>query len=359
MFRKFLKLLRLVVVLAVAYLLLWPVPITPVAWEAPESKGYTGPYFPNLALKSLERIDLNGETGPEDGAEGPDGRIFMASHAGKILAYDPTTKVVSEFADTGGLPLGISALGDGTLIVADAAKGLLSIDQSGVVSVLTNTAPDGSAINYADDLDIAPDGSIYFTDASVKFGAVEFGGTFPASFLDLMEHGSHGRVLKFDPATNATSLILDGLNFANGLAINAAGTHFLVVETGSYTISRVALDGSNPTAIVENTPCFPDNIARANDGTFWFGCVSPRSPDADKMAPTPFFRKLVMRLPASMRPAATRYGLVVRIDETGKVLETLQDPAGEFAFTTGLIEARDGTRYITSLREPSLGKLAP
>ncbi|WP_390910536.1 SMP-30/gluconolactonase/LRE family protein [Pseudosulfitobacter sp. SM2401] len=359
MLRKTFKLLRLGVVLLVAYLIFWPVQIAPVAWEAPPSKGYTGDYFPNTALKSIERIDLNGETGPEDAAEGPDGRIFMASHGGKILAYDPVKGTTSEFADTGGLPLGISALTDGTIVVADAAKGLLSITPSGVVSVLTDTAPDGTAINYADDLDIAPDGSIYFTDASTKFGAVAFGGTFPASFLDLMEHGGHGRVLKFDPATGQTSLVMDGLNFANGLAINAAGTHFLLVETGEYSITRVALDGSDPTTIVENTPCFPDNIARAQDGTFWFGCVSPRSEDADNMSTKPFLRKLVMRLPASMRPEATRYGLVVHIDEIGKVLETLQDPTGGFAYTTGLIEARDGTRYITSLREPNLGKLAP
>lgn len=360
MVRKILKLLAVVIAIAALYLAFWPVPIAPVAWDAPENAGYTGDYAPNTGLQAMERIDLNGEYGPEDAAIGPDGRVFMASHGGKILAYDPSTGTLSTYADTGGFPLGISVGADGTLYVADAARGLLAIDTNGAVSVLTDTAPDGSAINYADDLDIAPDGSIYFTDASTKFGAVANGGTFPASFLDLMEHGGHGRVLKYDPSTKATTLVLDGLNFANGLAINAAGTHFLVLETGSYTIKRVALDGSGVAeVIVQNTPGFPDNIARAPDGTFWFGCVSPRSDAADGMAAKPFLRKLAMRLPAVLRPAAANYGLVVHIDEQGNVLETLQDPSGDFSFTTGLIEAHDGTRYITSLREPSLGKLAP
>ena len=199
------------------------------------TRQYTG-------LEDLELITLNGEYGPEDAAEGPEGRIFMASHSGAILAYDPSTGTTTEFANTGGLPLGVSATVDGTLYIADAAKGLLRIDVDGAVTVLTDSFG-GAPITYADDLDIAPDGSIYFTDASTKFGAVAHGGAFPASFLDLMEHGGHGRVLRYNPATDETTLILDGLQFANGLAMNAAGTHFLVNETGDYSIKRVSLDG--------------------------------------------------------------------------------------------------------------------
>lgn len=339
------------------YLTLWPVPIDPQPWDAPQNQGYTGAFSPNTALQAMDRIALNGEFGPEDAAIGADGRLYMASHSGAILAYDPADGTVSEFANTGGLPLGISATDDGVLYIADAAKGLVQVDAAGTVTVLTNTV-DGTPIDYADDLDIAPDGSIFFTDASTKFGAVANGGTFPASFLDLMEHGGHGRVLRYDPATGQTRVILDGLQFANGLAINAAGTHFLVIETGAYAVRRVSLDGSSVETVLANTPSFPDNISRAPDGTFWMGFVSPRSQQADDLAPKPFLRKLVMRLPAAMRPKATRYGLVARISETGEVLETLHDPDGGFAFTTGVIETADGTKYITSLREDTLGRLA-
>jgi sugar lactone lactonase YvrE len=344
--------------LGALYLLAWPVPIEPRPWNAPQNQGYTGDYAPNTGLEDLELITLNGEYGPEDAAEGPEGRIFMASHSGAILAYDPSTGTTTEFANTGGLPLGVSATVDGTLYIADAAKGLLRIDVDGAVTVLTDSFG-GAPITYADDLDIAPDGSIYFTDASTKFGAVAHGGAFPASFLDLMEHGGHGRVLRYNPATDETTLILYGLQFANGLAMNAAGTHFLVNETGDYSIKRVSLDGAEVETIVENTPGFPDNIARAQDGTFWFGLISPRSDAADGLSDKPFLRKIVMRLPEALRPKATRYGLVARIDENGTVLETLHGAAGEFAYVTGLIEARDGTRYLTSLRESHLGMIAP
>ena len=35
---------------------------------------------------------------------------------------------------------------------------------------------DGVPILYADDVDVALDGKIYFSDASTKFGAKEYGG---------------------------------------------------------------------------------------------------------------------------------------------------------------------------------------
>ncbi len=138
------------------------------------------------------------------------------------------------------------------------------------------------------------------------------------------------------------------------------GKHYLVVETGTYSIKKVALDGnSKPETIVENLPGFPDNINRNADGTFWVGLVSPRSAVADALSDQPFLRKVVMRLPAFMRPSAKRYGFVLKINEAGDVLETLQDAAGDYAMTTGLIEGRDGRRYITSLIEAELGVLEP
>ncbi|MEP1931164.1 MAG: SMP-30/gluconolactonase/LRE family protein [Roseibium sp.] len=343
-----------------AYLLLWPVPIDPVAWNAPNNPGYSGDYAPKDGLAAISRVSLGGYSGPEDAALGPDGLLYIATHEGAILQYDPVSSEVSVFAETGGRPLGIEFSGDGKLYVADAFRGLLEISDDGKVFVLADKTTSGSPILYADDLDIAPDGSVYFTDASTKFGAQQNGGTLPASLLDLMEHGPNGRVLRYDPATDETTSMLEGLSFANGLALTQSGEHYLVVETGTYSVLKVALDGtSEPVTIVENLPGFPDNINRNSDGTFWMGIVSPRSPVADAIADKPSLRKVVMRLPAFIRPAAQRYGFLVKINEAGDILETLQDPSGSYALTTGLIEGEGGTQFITSLTEPDLGVLKP
>ena len=64
-----------------------------------------------------------------------------------------------------------------------------------------------------------------------------------------------------------------------------------------------------------------------------------------------------MRLPDAMKPAPLRYGFVLRMDASGKVLETLQDPAGDYALTTGAVTLPDGRIALTSLTEPRLGML--
>ncbi len=150
--------------------------------------------------------------------------------------------------------------------------------------------------------------------------------------------------------------MLAGLSFANGIALTADETHYLVVETGTYSILKVPVQANQPAeTILQNLPGFPDNINRNADGTFWIGLASPRSAAMDFLSGRPFLRKVVQRLPAFMRPKPQRYGFVLRIDEAGNVLETLQDPSGAYALTTGLIEGADGTRYITSVTEPDLG----
>ncbi|MDU8928795.1 SMP-30/gluconolactonase/LRE family protein [Alisedimentitalea sp. MJ-SS2] len=358
MLQAFLKLLAVSVGVGLAYILIWPVPIDPVAWEAPENKGYSGDFSPNERLAGVRRIGLGAHVGPEDITFGPEGRLYIPTHDGAILRYDAVSGAVEEFAHTGGRPLGVEFDRDGTLFVADAYRGLLKVELSGEVTVLADTTVDGSSIDYADDVDIGADGMVYFSDASVKFGAKANGGTLPASLLDLMEHGPNGRVLKYDPASGETSVLLDGLSFANGIALTADGAHLLVVETGTYSVLKLPVAGGEPTRIVENLPGFPDNINRNPDGTFWVGLVSPRSEAADALSGKPFLRKVVQRLPASIRPKPQRYGFVLRIDETGKVLETMQDPSGDYALTTGMIEAEDGRRYVSSLTEPDLGVLA-
>ncbi|MGI9366548.1 MAG: SMP-30/gluconolactonase/LRE family protein [Rhizobiaceae bacterium] len=345
--------------LASGYLLLWPVPIDPIAWNAPSNAGYVDPFAPNTRMTDPKRISLGDLTGPEDIAISPAGFAYLPTHEGMILKYDPKTGDLSNFVNTKGRPLGIEFGPDNNLYVADAYQGLLSISPDGAITIVTNATNDGSKILYADDLDIARDGSVYFTDASTKFGARDNGGTLPASLLDLMEHGPNGRVLKFDPVTRQTTVLLDGLHFANGLALTQDERHALVVETGSYAIWKLSLEGTGqPTKIIDNLPGFPDNINRNGDGTFWVGLAAPRSAPVDALSNQPFLRKVVQRLPAFLRPAAQRYGLVFKIDQDGNVLETLQDPSGGFALTTGVVEAADGTLYISSLTEPDFAIVA-
>ena len=55
---------------------------------------------------------------------------------------------------------------------------------------------------------------VYFSDASSKFQQNEYA-------LDLLEGRPWGRLLVFDPVTGKTEVLLDGLYFANGVALSA------------------------------------------------------------------------------------------------------------------------------------------
>ena len=357
--RKLLGLVAVLVLGLLAYLLLWPVAISPVAWDAPERPGYTGVWAENTALANLERLDM-GSHGPED-IEIRDGRIFASSQDGKILTYDLASGAVREFADTGGVPLGLQFSGD-TLFVADAHKGLLSVSPRGEVTVLTNEA-DGVPIVYADDLDIGPDGVVYFSDASTKFGAEAIGSTLAASLYEIMEHGSTGRVLAYDPATRETTVLLDGLSFPNGVAMTADGEAVLVNITGEYNTLRIPVSGGERvgevTEFAANYPGFPDNINPGpfvdGEPTYILGLVSPRSGQLDAMAKRPFLRKVVWRLPESMRPQAEAYTHIVVLGADGRVLASLQDPSGAYAQATGAI-VHGGQLYLSSLTEPAVAR---
>jgi sugar lactone lactonase YvrE len=348
--RRFGALVLIGLLLLALYLAAWPVPVDPVAWQAPDDRGLTGAFAVNENLAGADAIALGAYEGPEDVSVGQDGALYATTSSGTILRIEGSTGEVSEFADTGGRPLGIESLPDGSFIVANAYSGIQRVSPRGEVTDLL-TAIDGEPLAYADDLAVSGEGIIYFSDASAKFGARAWMGSYDASLLDILEHGGHGRVIAFDPRGGDTRILVDGLDFANGVAIDADDRYLLIAETGSYRILRHWLQGPNAGStevIVDNLPGFPDNINRGDDGRFWIGLVAPRDAKLDGLSDKPFLRKVVQRLPAFLRPSAVPSSHVFAINGDGEVLLSLQDPAARYPAMTGVCET--GQRlYLTRL----------
>ena len=221
----------------------------------------------------------------------------------------------------------------------------------------------GDPIRYADGVVVAKSGKIYFTDASRRFGAKAWGGTFNASVLDILEHQSTGRVLEYDPATKATRVLLSDLCFPNGLALSADEQHLFVNETGEYRIWKVGVTAADvsakqPTAaasvLLANLPGHPDNLMRGQGGKLWVGLVKPRGAFIDDSAGKPWLRSLALRLPKALWPVPPAYGHVFAFDESGKVLVDLQDPSGAYPEATAVTET-DDRLYIQSLHAKTLG----
>ncbi len=349
--------LATVFVLLAAYLLAWPVPIAPVAWESPHNPGYTGVFAANEKLSAMELLPIGEELGPEAIARDREGRFYLSTDRGWILRMDSTGRNAERWVNTEGRPLGMAFDSSGTLWVADSHRGLLTVSPSGAVLVMATEAA-GRPVRYADDVDVAADGRVYFTDASTKFFWPEYD-ALTASILEVVEHRGNGRVIEYDPSTGRTSEIAGGLVFPNGIAVTHDDSALLVNEMGSYRVLRIERTGvarGAMQAVVTDLPGFPDNIRRGLDGRYWIALVSPRSGIADWMSDKPFLRKVLMRLPAALRPGPKNYGHVIAIDSTWRVLADLQDPSGKLPSLTSALET-PGTLWLGSLSAPAAGRL--
>ena len=167
--------------------------------------------------------------------------------------------------------------------------------------MLTDRVSPNDPIRYADAVVVAPDGTIYFTDASTRFAPAQWGGTYAASVLDIMEQSATGRVLAHDPATGRTRIVARGFSFANGIALSSDGRSLFVNETGRYRLwkidgraSDLDVQSGSPQArvLLDNLPGYPDNLMRGRDGRIWVGLFKPRNPAADSLAERPFLRKV-------------------------------------------------------------------
>lgn len=281
------------------------------------------------------------------------GRIYGGFNDGRIMQLQPDGTQPRVFANTHGRPLGLSFDAQQNLIVADALKGLMSINPNGEITTLATEA-EGAHFGCLNDLDVAADGTIYFTEASNKFPMKEFTN-------DILEHRPNGRLLAYDPKTKQTRTILPGIHFANGVAVSPDQSFVLVNETGEYRVLRVWLTGSKAgiaEVFIENLPGFPDGISSNGKDKFWVALVTPRNKVLDSVLPHPFLRKMISKLPKLLQPKPQRYSFVIALDSNGHVVENLQDPSANcFAEIANVVE-RNGTLYFGSIGENSIGKFS-
>jgi sugar lactone lactonase YvrE len=255
------------------------------------------------------------------------------------------------FAETKGRPLGIQFDKNKNLIVCDSYKGLLSINPRGKIKVLATSA-DGVPFKFTDALDISSDGTIYFTDASSKYGQNEY-------LYDLLESKPHGRFLGYDPATGQTKVLLKNLYFANGVALSQQEDFVLINETYRYRIVRYWLKGAKAgkhEIFIDNLPGFPDNISSNHKGTFWLALFTVRNEAVDKLHPSPFLKAQMSKLPKALWPKPKPYGLVLALDEQGKITQSLHEPTGKHLKEITSAREYGGYLYLGSLHNDRIGK---
>ncbi|MYL26200.1 MULTISPECIES: SMP-30/gluconolactonase/LRE family protein [Halomonadaceae] len=349
--KKILLTLLVLILLFLGLFFLWPSPVDSAAWEPPEAPGLEGPAKPNEALQDADVLAKGEIEGPEDTEVDGEGNVYGGLQDGRIIRVTPEGEVET-FADTGGRPLGMEFDDDGNLIVADAWKGLLSVAPDGTVEVLT-TGSEGTPFAFTDDLAIASDGRIYFSDASSRFHQPDYR-------LDMLESRPHGRLLRYDPETGETETLMGDLHFANGVALTEDERSVLVNETWRYRIQQYWLEGDKAGTseiFARNLPGFPDNLSADHNGIIWVALPTRRNPQMDAFHPSPWLKEQVAKLPEFLQPSPESYGLVLAFDQQGKMLGSLHDPTGERVQMLTSVKARDGALYFGSLYNDRIGRL--
>jgi sugar lactone lactonase YvrE len=281
-----------------------------------------------------------------------EGRLVVGVRDGRILRVSRDGRLVETLADTGGRPLGLESLPDGGLLICDEARGLLRLEPGALEPEVLVDAVAGSPLTFCSNVVSTSDGTLYFTVSSRRH-------RLDGYRLDLIEHSGTGLLARRTP-DGSVDVLLDHLQFANGVALSDDESFLVFAETGAYRLSRYDLSGSSRgtrTVLADNLPGFPDNISRGTGGITWVTLASPRNPALDLLLRRPpALRQVLARIPERWQPGPKRTAWVLGIDDTGRIAVDLQAPGENYAFVTGVVEV-DGVLYLGSLSERAIGVL--
>lgn len=322
----------------------------------------TGPYRLNNKLREVTLIGVGQIEAPEDVILDRDDNLYAGSRHGDIIRFfAPDYQRMEVYAHIGGQPLGMAFDRDDNLNICIGGMGLYRVTPQREVQRVSDetnrswhSINDDSRLRLADDLDIADDGRIFFSEATTRYEMHEWP-------VDGLEARGNGRIVCYDPRDGSTRTVLRDLRFPNGIAIASDGLSILFAETWGCCIKRWWFDGpkkGRTETVLDNLPGYPDNINLASDGNYWLALVGMRCPAYDLALRMPGFRRrMALRVPLDewLFPNINT-GCVIKFNEAGQVLETLWDLGGEnHPMITSMREHR-GHLYLGGILNNRIGR---
>lgn len=338
--------------------------VSPTLIELPEPRSTAdGPLAPNDRLADVEIIGLGQVESPEDVILDEDDVLYCGTRHGDIVRFFPPDYTRHEvFAHIGGSPLGMTFDRDRNLVVCIGGMGLYKVSQQGEVSKLTDetnrsrlSVVDDSRLRLADDCDIAPDGKIYFSEATVRYEMHDWP-------VDALESRGNGRIICYDPASGKTHTAVRKLIFPNGVCTAQDGQSVLFAESWACRINRLWISGPKAgkvEVVVDRLPGYPDNINRASDGTYWCAIMGMRSPALDVALRLPAFRRRMSRRIAfdQWLYPNLNIGCVIRFNDQGQVLESLWDQGAKNHPMITSMREHKGWLYLGGITNNRIGRI--
>ncbi|KAJ7516838.1 hypothetical protein O6H91_21G000800 [Diphasiastrum complanatum] len=249
-----------------------------------------------------------------------------------------------------GRPLGLRfEKKTGNLYIADSYYGLLVVGPEGGIAKPVVNEVGGQPILFANDLDIHETGYIFFTDTSTRWNR-------RLHQMAIIEGENTGRLLRYDPSTNSTTVVLQGLHFANGVQLSADQSFLLVVETAPCRILRYWLEGSaaGSVEVFAELPGYPDNVRMNSEGQFWVAIDCCRTYSQEFLSRNPFLKNVLFRLPLPysliIRAISQKmYSVIALFDATGKLLKTMEDKEGEAVKLVSEVQEKDGKIWLATV----------
>jgi sugar lactone lactonase YvrE len=299
-------------------------------------------------MRDLSVIPVPGP-GAEDVVVGADGAVYTGTEDGSIFRVTHDGRRIDRVAHTGGRPLGLEIDPDGRLLVCDAHRGVLRVDPgTGGIEAVTDRL--GRArMRFCNNAAIASDGTVWFSDSSLVYGIERWKD-------DFVQDTRTGRLARMG-TDGVPEVVLEGLAFANGVALAADESYVAVAETGARTVVRWWLSGPRAGTrdfLVTDLPGYPDNIARGSDGLIWVSIASPTDPVVERLQRSPMpLRRAVTRIPEPLQPKPKRTVRAQAYDDAGTLVHDVDLPGTAYHMVTGVRE-HDGRVWLGSLHEPAI-----
>ena len=313
---------------ALLYLLFSPITAEPRTWQPTAAQRLTA-----APAQAATRLLVDELQGPAKLVPHFQGKLATGLSDGRIVVFDPASGTVKPKGSIAGRPRGLQTSSSSGFVVAEPDRGILGARKHRVPVV--SNGPDGLPVRQALDVAIDPRGLLWFVDASASWSAAQ-------AWTALVEHAANGRLLRFDDRERSTDVALSDLNFPAGLALSHAGDALLISELAAHRIRRYWLSGprlGETEILVDGLPGYPAHISHTADGRYWVALMGPRLAALEAAAKRPWLARMLLRLPAPLRPQLAPRLMAVAIDDQGQILQTIDQAAGEaHAPVTSVIE---------------------